>query len=61
MVTSSLNIDKIQQKSVKIRLFLLDVDGVLTNGKLYFNAEGHEMRAIYTLEGQTATTLGLGS
>lgn len=51
MVNSTLNIGKLQQKAAKIRLLLLDVDGVLTDGKLYFNSEGNESKAFHTLDG----------
>lgn len=35
-----------------IKLLLLDVDGVLTDGKLYFNNQGDEFKAFNTLDGQ---------
>lgn len=38
-------------KAKTIKLLLLDVDGVLTDGKLYFSNEGHEMKAFNTLDG----------
>lgn len=34
-----------------IRLLLLDVDGVLTDGKLYFDNSGNEMKAFNTQDG----------
>ncbi len=34
-----------------IKLLLLDVDGVLTDGRLYFSEEGHESKAFNTLDG----------
>ena len=34
-----------------IRLLALDVDGVLTDGKLYFSAQGDEMKAFSILDG----------
>lgn len=34
-----------------IRLLLLDVDGVLTDGKLYFGNSGEELKAFNTLDG----------
>lgn len=39
------------EKAKGIRLLLLDVDGVLTDGKLYFNDQGQEMKAFNTLDG----------
>lgn len=41
----------ITTKAQNIRLLLLDVDGVLTDGKLYFNEQGQEMKAFNTLDG----------
>jgi len=35
----------------KIRLLLLDVDGVMTDGKLYFSNSGEEMKCFNTLDG----------
>jgi 3-deoxy-D-manno-octulosonate 8-phosphate phosphatase (KDO 8-P phosphatase) len=35
-----------------IRLLALDVDGVLTDGKLYFGNDGEELKAFSTLDGQ---------
>lgn len=34
-----------------IRLLLLDVDGVLTDGRLYFSEDGQESKAFNTLDG----------
>jgi len=41
----------LQSKAKNIRLLLLDVDGVLTDGKLYFSNDGSEMKAFSTLDG----------
>ena len=35
----------------KIRLLLLDVDGVLTDGRLYYSASGEELKVFNTLDG----------
>jgi len=35
----------------KIRILVLDVDGVLTDGKLYYNSNGEEMKAFNSLDG----------
>lgn len=35
----------------RIRLFALDVDGVLTDGRLYFQADGVEIKAFHTQDG----------
>ncbi len=41
----------IQARAQKIKLLLLDVDGVLTDGKLYFGNDGSELKAFSTLDG----------
>ncbi len=40
-------IDKLQ----KIRLLVLDVDGVLTDGRLYFDSNGEALKVFNTLDG----------
>lgn len=40
------------QRARGVRLLVLDVDGVLTDGKLYFLADGSEAKAFSTLDGQ---------
>ena len=42
----------IKDKCKKIKLLLTDVDGVLTNGKLYFSADGEYMKAFNVKDGQ---------
>lgn len=39
-------------RASKIRLLLLDVDGVLSDGRLYFSNSGEEMKTFHTLDGQ---------
>lgn len=38
-------------KAAKIKLLLLDVDGVLTNNHLYYSDDGLEMKSFYTRDG----------
>ncbi len=38
-------------KSIKIKLFILDVDGVLTDGKLYFADNGMEIKSFNIKDG----------
>ena len=38
-------------KAKNIRLLILDVDGVLTNGGLQFNSHGHEYKTFNSLDG----------
>jgi len=42
---------ELQARAKQIELLLLDVDGVLTDGKLYFSSQGYEMKAFHTLDG----------
>ncbi len=45
------NNQDLAERIQKIKLLLLDVDGVLTDGKLYFSSEGDEFKAFNTLDG----------
>lgn len=40
-----------QRKARGVKLMAFDVDGVLTDGMLYFTAQGDEMKAFNTLDG----------
>ena len=47
-----------QQKRLSaIRLLCLDVDGVLTDGRLYYGANGEEFKAFYTQDGSALKRL----
>lgn len=48
----SLSNNDLVQRARNVRLLVLDVDGVLTDGKLYFLADGSEAKAFSTLDGQ---------
>lgn len=48
----SLGNSDLVQRARAVRLLVLDVDGVLTDGKLYFLADGGEAKAFSTLDGQ---------
>lgn len=41
----------ILNKAKKIKLLLLDVDGVLTDGKIYMTDQGHEFKAFNSQDG----------
>jgi 3-deoxy-D-manno-octulosonate 8-phosphate phosphatase (KDO 8-P phosphatase) len=41
----------IAARAADIRLLVLDVDGVLTDGRLYFTARGEEMKCFHVLDG----------
>ncbi len=40
-----------QQKAAQIRLMIFDVDGVLTDGRLHFSAEGEHLKSFYVHDG----------
>jgi len=44
-------ISRTHQRARRVRLMAFDVDGVLTDGTLYFSAQGDEMKAFNTLDG----------
>jgi 3-deoxy-D-manno-octulosonate 8-phosphate phosphatase (KDO 8-P phosphatase) len=44
-------VDSVAQRAADIRLLVLDVDGVLTDGRLYFSAQGEEMKAFHVRDG----------
>lgn len=41
----------LRERASKIRMLILDVDGVMTDGKLYFDAAGNETKAFHTRDG----------
>jgi 3-deoxy-D-manno-octulosonate 8-phosphate phosphatase (KDO 8-P phosphatase) len=55
MDNNIMNTENIQphvlEKARKIRLLILDVDGVLSDGKLYFSNSGEEIKAFNSLDG----------
>ncbi len=49
------------ERAAKIRLLLLDCDGVLTDGRLYYSAEGEALKVFDVQDGQGIVTwLGHG-
>lgn len=41
----------LRQRASGIRVLALDVDGVLTDGRLYYDQHGNELKAFYTRDG----------
>jgi len=39
------------ERAARIRMLVLDVDGVLTDGRLYFDSSGNELKAFNTRDG----------
>lgn len=48
---------KLSEKCKKIKLVLTDVDGVLTDGGMYYTAEGDIMKKFHTRDGMGVTLL----
>ncbi|TVP93639.1 MAG: HAD family hydrolase [Pseudomonadaceae bacterium] len=46
-----MNQTQLQQRAAAIRLAIFDVDGVLTDGRLYFMPDGTEFKSFNTLDG----------
>lgn len=42
---------ELQAKIQKIQCMIFDVDGILTDGKLYFDHHGHELKAFSSVDG----------
>lgn len=38
-------------RAANIRLLICDIDGVLTDGRLYFTADGHELKSFHARDG----------
>lgn len=51
-VNPRLNHPGLIDRARRIRLLVLDVDGVMTDGQLYFQADGQEIKAFSTQDGQ---------
>ena len=49
--------EEILLRAGKIKLLLMDCDGVLTDGKIYFNEHGEETKAFNTKDGQGIVSL----
>jgi 3-deoxy-D-manno-octulosonate 8-phosphate phosphatase (KDO 8-P phosphatase) len=50
-MTKLLDQTELQQRAGAIRLLVLDVDGVLTDGRLYFSAEGESLKTFHVRDG----------
>ena len=48
---------KLSEKCRKIKLVLTDVDGVLTDGGMYYTADGDIMKKFHTRDGMGVTLL----
>ena len=62
-VPGAIQRDGAVEAAAKVRFLVLDVDGVCTDGKLYFDADGQVRKAFFSLDGigiKTALRSGLG-
>ncbi len=46
------------QRAKAVRLMIFDVDGILTDGRIYFSGRGEELKAFNILDGQGLRMLG---
>lgn len=51
MTIMNSDIPMLLDKAAKIRLVIFDVDGVLTDGRLYFGNDGDELKAFHSRDG----------
>ena len=47
----------LRERAARIKLLLLDVDGVLTDGSLYYGAEGEALKKFYVRDGSAIVWL----
>jgi len=51
MVYKKVDMDHVRSLASKVRLLILDVDGVLTDGRLHFDAKGNEFKVFHARDG----------
>jgi 3-deoxy-D-manno-octulosonate 8-phosphate phosphatase (KDO 8-P phosphatase) len=51
MMTGTKNMQAIVEKARKLKLLILDVDGVLTDGRLFFDNDGNEYKSFHAQDG----------
>lgn len=51
MMTDIPNKQVVLEKAKKLKLLILDVDGVLTDGRLFFDADGNEYKSFHARDG----------
>ena len=51
MVYKKVDMDHVHALATKIHLLVLDVDGVLTDGRLHFDAKGNELKVFHAHDG----------
>jgi len=51
VVYKKVDLEKVRKQAAGIRLLVLDVDGVLTDGRLHFDAAGNECKVFHARDG----------
>jgi 3-deoxy-D-manno-octulosonate 8-phosphate phosphatase (KDO 8-P phosphatase) len=51
-----LNAEQVNERAKKVRLLLMDCDGVLTDGRLYFSPNGEELKVFHVRDGHGIVT-----
>ena len=51
MVYKKIDLEKVRRHAAMIQLLILDVDGVLTDGRLHFDAKGNECKVFHARDG----------
>ena len=51
MVYKKVDLEKVRNQAAGIRLLVLDVDGVLTDGRIHFDAKGRECKVFHVRDG----------
>jgi len=51
MIRTKTNVQRLKAKAKKIRMLLLDVDGVLTDGRIILDNQGNELKAFHVRDG----------
>jgi 3-deoxy-D-manno-octulosonate 8-phosphate phosphatase (KDO 8-P phosphatase) len=51
MVYKKIDLDNVRRQAANIRVLVLDVDGVLTDGRLQFDAKGREFKVFHARDG----------
>ena len=46
------NMDELKTRANRVKLLLMDCDGVMTDGRLYFSSEGEAMKVFHVRDGQ---------
>jgi 3-deoxy-D-manno-octulosonate 8-phosphate phosphatase (KDO 8-P phosphatase) len=51
VVYKKVDLDRVYEQAAQVQLLVLDVDGVLTDGRLHFDSEGNEYKVFHVRDG----------